>query len=238
MFNPVQALCLTRIQIESRIIVDPKRYADRHMSYARHNQEPFRDDALLEVENEDNPLLLCPAKILVHSLNDNEWYYVATDPKRLLEAEWKPNAWSGLIKDRDVSPLMDRLRDLASAHQKRRDKARDLPTEPANEDGDNYDSRRIDNFKGKGKGLTFLLHGPPGVGKTMLAECLSEDQKRPLYRVNLGMLTGLTTWEAKIEEIFRQAHFWDAILLIDEAEVVLAERTQENMKQSAWVAGT
>lgn len=71
----------------------------------------------------------------------------------------------------------------------------------------------------------------------MLAECLSEEHKKPLYRVNLGMLVADMRWETTIEEIFRQAHFWDAILLIDEAEVVLAERTQESMHSLAWVAG-
>ncbi len=57
-------------------------------------------------------------------------------------------------------------------------------------------------FGGKGKGLTFLLHGPPGVGKTMLAECLSEEKERPLYRVNLGRLVSDRQWESKIKEIF------------------------------------
>ncbi|KAH6660285.1 P-loop containing nucleoside triphosphate hydrolase protein [Truncatella angustata] len=70
----------------------------------------------------------------------------------------------------------------------------------------------------------------------MLAECLSEEHKKPLYRVNLGMLVADMRWETTIEEIFRQAHVWDAILLIDEAEVVLAERTQESMHSLAWVA--
>jgi DNA replication protein DnaC len=214
------------------------------LTYARDNKTPFGAATTKDID-ENNPLLLCPTKTLVHSLSDNEWYYVAT--RRLQNAKWKENAWSSLVKDPSIKKQMDRLRELALAHrgQKSQNEGSSSENEDQDDDSENEDqdddsdnNQRIDNFRGKGKGLTFLLYGPPGVGKTMLAECLSEEQARPLYRVNLGMLTNLDKWEAKIEEIFRQAHSWDAILLIDEAEVVLAERTQENMKQSAWVAGT
>ena len=30
-----------------------------------------------------------------------------------------------------------------------------------------------DTIKGEGKGLVFLLHAPPGVGKTLTAECIA-----------------------------------------------------------------
>lgn len=41
-----------------------------------------------------------------------------------------------------------------------------------------------DVVKGKGQGLIILLHGPPGVGKTLTAEAISEYRHRPLYRVS------------------------------------------------------
>ncbi|KAH7146804.1 hypothetical protein B0J13DRAFT_584284 [Dactylonectria estremocensis] len=40
-----------------------------------------------------------------------------------------------------------------------------------------------DFIKGKGRGLNILLHGPPGVGKTLTAEVLAEYLKCPLYSV-------------------------------------------------------
>ena len=174
--------------------------------------------------------MLCPAKIYVYSLSDNEWYYVAF--KTLGETDWKTDAWEkGLVLDGAIEEQAIRLRELSAAHL-----ARKRQLQERSETG--RADPKLNNFKGKGQGLTFLLHGPPGVGKTMMAECLSELQRRPLYRVDLGRLTEDSgEREGRIEETFRRAHFWGAILLIDEAEVILAERTQENMRQSAWVAG-
>ena len=43
-----------------------------------------------------------------------------------------------------------------------------------------------DIVKGKGQGLVCVLHGPPGVGKTLTAECVAEYVKRPLYMVSSG----------------------------------------------------
>lgn len=39
-----------------------------------------------------------------------------------------------------------------------------------------------DVIKGKGGGVIFLLHGPPGVGKTLTAEAIAELLHYPLYR--------------------------------------------------------
>ncbi|KAL2276793.1 hypothetical protein FJTKL_00452 [Diaporthe vaccinii] len=215
-------------QLVTRVIVDTMRFPDRFLRFTEEDMpSPDKDpESLFASKGEDNPYVLCPERVLVHSLSDNEWYYVAMT--WLVNPVWDSKAWETLVMPRtyasasekdDIAKSISPIRELARAHKEVTKK-----------------DERMDNFKGKGKGLTFLLHGPPGVGKTMLAECLSEDQQRPLYRINLGRLIAEANWESKIDEIFRQAHSWDAILLVDEAEVILVERTQENMEQSAWVA--
>lgn len=207
--------------------MDTTRFPDRFLRFTEDDVPSPKNHESFARKDEENPYVLCPERVLVHSLSDNEWYYVAMT--RLKQPSWDSKAWKTLVKPHtyanvsekdDIAKSINRIQELAQAHK----------TLTKKDD-------RMDNFKGKGKGLTFLLHGPPGVGKTMLAECLSEDQERPLYRINLGRLIAEANWESKIDEIFRQAHSWDAILLVDEAEVILAERTQENMEQSAWVAG-
>jgi ATP-dependent Lon protease len=38
----------------------------------------------------------------------------------------------------------------------------------------------VDVMEGKGEGAIFLLHGPPGVGKTLTAEAIAELLHKPL----------------------------------------------------------
>lgn len=48
----------------------------------------------------------------------------------------------------------------------------------------------------------------------------------------------MPNWEANLDHIFACAHSWNAILLIDEAEVVLEERTVQGRHQNEWASGT
>ncbi len=55
-----------------------------------------------------------------------------------------------------------------------------------------------DIITGKGGGCIFLLHGSPGVGKTLTAESLAELMHKPLYRyvaLNFYNLKYMTTEE-------------------------------------------
>ena len=93
------------------------------------------------------------------------------------------------------------------------------------------DITRID----KGQGLVVMLYGPPGVGKTMTAECLADLIQKPLYRVDLGQI-GEEKLESEIDRIFKNAEHWNAVLLLDEAEAIMMERTPDNMEQNTWVS--
>lgn len=98
----------------------------------------------------------------------------------------------------------------------------------------NLSVRSEDVIKTKGKGLVFLFHGQPGLGKTLTAEALSESIKRPLYRINIGLLAAKDDWEPDLEKIFQDAHAWQAVLLLDEAEVIMEARTKDRMVQNSW----
>ena len=77
------------------------------------------------------------------------------------------------------------------------------------------------------KGLTVLLHGSPGTGKTLVAEAIGYEVGKALKVVNCGEL--LSKWVGEstknIDAIFQEAQHQDAILVFDEAEGLFGQRT-------------
>lgn len=94
-----------------------------------------------------------------------------------------------------------------------------------------------DIVKNKGLGLILVLHGPPGVGKTLTAECVAEFSKRPLYIVSSGDLgTKASDLDSKLSRILDLASTWKAVLLIDEADVFLERRSLNDMERNSLVS--
>lgn len=90
---------------------------------------------------------------------------------------------------------------------------------------------------GKGKGMILLLSGPPGVGKTLTAEAVSENMKVPLYMMSAGDLgTHPDDVELNLANILDIVAKWKAILLIDECDVFLEERTSHDMSRNRLVS--
>ncbi|KAM7213973.1 P-loop containing nucleoside triphosphate hydrolase protein [Rhypophila decipiens] len=99
--------------------------------------------------------------------------------------------------------------------------------------------RELDFIRHKGKGLTFLLHGAPGTGKTATAEAVASSHSKPLYSLGCGDLgTDPSTVESSLSEIFRLANLWDSVLLLDEADIFLSHRakTDDNLQRNALVS--
>jgi SpoVK/Ycf46/Vps4 family AAA+-type ATPase len=53
---------------------------------------------------------------------------------------------------------------------------------------DHARKQSVDAIVGEGEGSIFLLHGPPGVGKSLMAKAISELLHKPLYVVSMGEL--------------------------------------------------
>lgn len=94
-----------------------------------------------------------------------------------------------------------------------------------------------DFIQGKGGGISFLLHGKPGVGKTATAESFAEHLRRPLYSVGVGELgSDPVEMEACLKSILNVAQSWGAILLIDEADIFLERRKNDDINRNAMVS--
>lgn len=93
-----------------------------------------------------------------------------------------------------------------------------------------------DIIEGKSAGNVILAQGRPGVGKTLTAEVYAELVQRPLYAIHSGSL-GINAESVRknLETIFARAARWDAVLLLDEADVFVVERGG-SIEQNAIVA--
>ena len=93
-----------------------------------------------------------------------------------------------------------------------------------------------DIIGGKGGGCVFLLHGEPGQGKTLTAETVAEDLRRPLYSISVGELgTDPDQLEKRLREILDLATIWNAVLLLDEADIFLEARDEKDVLRNAMV---
>jgi len=92
-----------------------------------------------------------------------------------------------------------------------------------------------DIIGGKGSGAVVLLCGKPGTGKTLTAEVYAESEQRALYSVQCSQL-GLEpdTIEETLLKCFARAKRWNAVMLLDEADVYIHKRG-DSLTQNAIV---
>lgn len=89
------------------------------------------------------------------------------------------------------------------------------------------------------QGAAVLLHGPPGTGKTVIAEYMSKRVGRGLMRLNMkdvgGKAPGDT--ERRISELFAQAQTENhKTIFLDECEAILWDRSKAG-SDSMWMVG-
>ncbi|OAL22249.1 hypothetical protein AYO22_07293 [Fonsecaea multimorphosa] len=94
-----------------------------------------------------------------------------------------------------------------------------------------------DVIAGKGRGMIMLLAGPPGVGKTLTSESVAEDMRVPLYMMSAGDL-GLdpSGIEESLNLVLDMVSKWNAVLLLDEADVFLEARSSNDLERNKMVS--
>ncbi|KAM7201293.1 ATP-dependent zinc metalloprotease YME1L1 [Rhypophila sp. PSN 637] len=95
----------------------------------------------------------------------------------------------------------------------------------------------MDVIAGKGEGLIMLLSGPPGTGKTLMAEAVADRTHRPLFYLQAEDLgTNAAVLGANVKKVFEMATEWDAVVLLDEADVFMAERHPQDILRNELVS--
>lgn len=94
-----------------------------------------------------------------------------------------------------------------------------------------------DIVESKGNGLIILLHGGPGTGKTFTAESVAEMAEKPLYRVTCGDIgTKPVEVEQYLESVLHLSKSWGCVVLLDEADVFLEQRSLTDLERNALVS--
>jgi hypothetical protein len=79
-----------------------------------------------------------------------------------------------------------------------------------------------------GRGISAIMAGPPGTGKTMVAQLLASELGYDLYRIDLSQVVNkyIGETEKNLARIFEEAESSHAVLFFDEADSLFAKRTE------------
>ncbi|PHH90782.1 hypothetical protein CDD83_2673 [Cordyceps sp. RAO-2017] len=160
----------------------------------------------------DNFLMCLPTTIPGFNMQKKEWANL--EVYNIRDVEWNREAFDLLVADKETKDLVRALVDNHCNIEK-----------------------STDLIQGKGNGLFILLHGAPGTGKTLTAETVAEIAERPLYRVTCGDIgTKAEDVEKYLETVMLLGKTWGCVVLLDEADVFLEERTLFDLQRNALVS--
>eukprot|EP00986_Skeletonema_menzelii_P002509 scaffold678_cov146-Skeletonema_menzelii.AAC.17 len=147
---------------------------------------------------------------------------------------FQEKAFEQLVLDEDKKELIRAVARNAGGGDKY-----DFDTDSFDDDDDEEeedDEIGLDVVANKGAASIFLLSGPPGSGKTLTAEAIAELLKKPLYVVTAGDL-GITASEVEksFGGVLDLCSTWDALVLVDEADIFLEARSSTEIQRNALV---
>jgi hypothetical protein len=79
-----------------------------------------------------------------------------------------------------------------------------------------------------GNGLSILLSGEPGTGKTMCARIIASELQLELYRINISAVVSkyIGETEKNLDALFREAKKSGCVLLFDECDALFGKRSE------------
>lgn len=203
--------------------------AGRHLLEIRRHKD-FADDCTGAF---DDVLILLPLRLYGYALADRKWHALCV------------NSFTERVADRSFDDLVlpeNNKRLLQALVKNHIGFSIDPDVKPDPGDRTQFKERTsvpqsLDIIRGKGRGLIILLHGVPGVGKTSTAESIASQLDRPLFPITCGDLgTTASAVESALMDFFTLAAKWKCVLLLDEADVFLAQRKGGDFKRNGLVS--
>jgi hypothetical protein len=205
----------TKFQVRSRIMIDVEAFNEHrpnHNMLSTHGESRAKPGDNANDESDDN-YIICDRKISGFSLTDKRWCAFNLD--LIQSVEYSGSAFNALLLPTELKAT---LLSLVEVHTNKHLQFGDL-------------------VQDKGKGMIFLLHGEPGTGKTLTAESICDYVERPLYPLRSGDLgISAESLEASLTEAFELGERWNAIILLDEADVFLEIRRRNELLRNSLVA--
>ncbi|KAH7200987.1 hypothetical protein BKA60DRAFT_528147 [Fusarium oxysporum] len=207
--------------IGSRFMVDIATHKKLHRdakARAQRQPSPGPNDLESRYISQESPDLgddffLClPTSIFGFNMDKKEW--VKLDVHFLRDVVWNTEAFDLLVVPEETKLLIQAV------------VTNQLQT-----------TENADLIRGKGNGLFILLHGGPGTGKTLTAESVAEVARKPLYRVTCGDIgTKAEDVEQYLNVVLHLGKTWGCVVLLDEADVFLEQRSLFNLERNALVS--
>ncbi|KXH49519.1 hypothetical protein CSIM01_03807 [Colletotrichum simmondsii] len=201
----------------ARFMVDTATYRIMHGHSApsagpppQHDPWPVRVNRREDMPQKTEMLL--PATVHGFNLKEKKWVKLYVENTHAVD--WNYRAFDRLVLDVKIKEMIRALVDVQTS------------------------AKGMDDIiTGKGNGLIILLHGSPGTGKTLTAESVAEIAEKPLYRVTCGDIgTDARDVERYLETVMYLGKTWDCVLLLDEADVFLEERTMADLQRNSLVS--
>ncbi|KAM0132930.1 hypothetical protein ACHAP3_006219 [Botrytis cinerea] len=206
---------------EDRFMIDMKTFRELHPEDEKEKMkkkekkasESLDEDAMAQDSPPDPSFVyLLPQKIIGYNMRRKKWVELHAD--WLSEVVWDKKAFKKLVLRQETKDLIEAL----------------IVNQIAAE-------RSTDLISGKGNGLILLLHGGPGTGKTLTAESVAEIAEKPLYRVTCGDIgSEPEEVEQYLNSVLDLGKAWGCVVLLDEADVFLEERSMSDIKRNALVS--
>ena len=184
--------------------------------------DPFRLSLGFQDTPTEEEFLMMPTEIPGYHLLEKEWVNLPVSD--IQPIRWNKQPFEDLVLPEETKRLVKAMVKIRASSIKTKREQEILSSD-------------FDIIPGKGNGLVMLFHGSPGTGKTLTAESVAEIAEMPLYPITCGDIgTEADRVEEYLQLVFDLGKRWNCVLLLDEADVFLEERTLTDLQRNSLVS--